>query len=79
MLIIPCEKCRHSREARPETFSRLTGWKTPSRPSRAASDALTVLSAVFVRNNFWITWFFLGVLFAELVKFIVSMRKTPCP
>lgn len=29
VLMIKCAKCRHSREARPETFARLTGWETP--------------------------------------------------
>jgi ribosomal protein L44E len=29
IISLRCEKCRHRREARPETFARLTGWETP--------------------------------------------------
>jgi hypothetical protein len=29
VLTIQCQTCRHTREARPETFARLAGWETP--------------------------------------------------
>ena len=29
IIALRCDKCRHTRDARPETFARLTGWETP--------------------------------------------------